>query len=299
MATKRDYYEILGVKKDATEEEIKKAYRKMAMKYHPDRNLNDKKVAESKFKEVNEAKEILLDKNKRKIYDNYGHAGVNGGQAGGGRGGFSGFQGANFNPDDLNSIFDDFFGGNPFGGFSGFSGFTNVRQKGASIVQQISIDIKEAFTGKKIKLRLQNGQIKEIDIPAGITEETTLRLVNEGRAGRNGGPNGDLLLKFKIVNNTKFVRKNNDLFYTLDINYLDLLARKNYQIEGMDQEDINFSIPEFANPKALIRIRNKGFTILRGKGRGNLYIQLNLKMPKKVSRNGRKSIEILQKETRY
>lgn len=296
MATKRDYYEILGVRKDASEEEIKKSYRKLAMKYHPDRNLKDKKVAESKFKEINEAKEVLLDKNKRKIYDNYGHAGVNGGQAGGG---FSGFQGANFNPDDLNSIFDDFFGGNPFGGFSGFSGFTNARQKGASIVQQISIDIKDAFTGKKIKLRLRNGQIKEIDIPAGISEDTTLRLTNEGKAGINGGPNGDLLLKFYIVNNTKFVRKNNDLFYTLDINYLDLLIKKNYQIDGIDGEKITFLIPEFSNPKSLIRIKNKGFTILRGRGRGNLYIQLNLKMPKKITRTGRKNIENLQNEIRY
>lgn len=297
MATKRDYYEILGVRKDASEEEIKKSYRKLAMKYHPDRNLTNQKVAESKFKEINEAKEILLDKNKRKIYDNYGHAGINGGQAGGG---FSGFQGANFNPDDLNSIFDDFFGGNPFGGFAGFSGgFANARQKGASIVQQISIDIKDAFTGKKIKLRLRNGQIKEIDIPAGISEDTTLRLTNEGKPGINGGPNGDLLLKFYIVNNTKFVRKNNDLFYTLDINYLDLLIKKNYQIDGIDGEKIVFLIPEFSNPKSLIRIKNKGFTILRGRGRGNLYIQLNLKMPKKITRTGRKNIENLQNEIRY
>lgn len=296
MATKRDYYEILGVNKDASDDDIKKAYRKLAMKYHPDRNLTDKKSAENKFKEINEAKEILLDKNKRKIYDNYGHAGVNNGQAGGG---FSGFGGANFNPDDLNSIFDDFFGGNPFGGFAGFSGFTNVRQKGANIVQQISIDIKEAFIGKQIKLRLRNGQIKEIDIPAGINEDTTLRLTNEGRPGRNGGPSGDLLLKFHIVNNTNFVRKNNDLFYTLDINYLDLLTKKSYQINGIDGEKISFPIPEFANPKSLIRIKNKGFTILRGRGRGNLYIQLNLKMPKKITRTGRKNLENLEKEIRY
>ncbi|BDV03597.1 MAG: molecular chaperone DnaJ [Candidatus Hepatoplasma scabrum] len=294
MAAKRDYYEILGVKKNASEDEIKKAYRKLAMQYHPDRNLSNKKEAERKFREINEAKEVLLDQNKRSIYDNYGHDGINNNQSG-----RPGFSGANFNPDDLNSIFDEFFGGNPFGGFSGFSGFTNIRQKGASIVQQISIDIKDAFKGKKIKLRLRNGQIKEIDIPAGINDETTLRLANEGKQGLNGGPNGDLLLKFYIINKTDFVRKNNDLFYTLNVNYLDLLAKKSYQIDGIDKEKIVFSIPEFANPKALIRLKNKGFTNLRGKGRGDLYIQINLKMPKKITRNGRKYIDNLQKETKY
>lgn len=294
MATKKDYYEILGVTRNASEDDIKKAYRKLAMKYHPDRNPNNTKISEEKFKEINEAKEVLLDKNKRNLYDNYGHAGVN--QANQGRGGFN--QG-NFNTEDINSIFDEFFGGNPFGGFSGFSGFTNVRRKGLNVIQQITINIKDAFKGKTISLRLMNGSIKKIEIPAGINDETTLRLSGEGKAGINGGPRGDLLLKFRIENNTKFVRKNNDLFYILDVNYFDLMEDSKYTIEGIDGQPIVFHIPEFSNPKALIRIKNQGFTILRGKGRGNLYIQINLKMPKKIKRTGRKYIEILKQETKY
>ena len=153
MSTKRDYYEVLGVSKGADEKEIKKAYRKLAMKYHPDRNL-DNKEAEEKFKEINEAYEVLSDETKRRNYDQFGHEGVNG-QGGFGGQGFGGFGGAGGFEDIFGDIFGDMFGG----GFGG-SGRQRRRgpERGADIRQSVTIDFEEAAFGKKVSIKLNRSE---------------------------------------------------------------------------------------------------------------------------------------------
>ena len=153
MSTKRDYYEVLGVSKGADEKEIKKAYRKLAMKYHPDRNP-DNKEAEEKFKEINEAYEVLSDETKRRNYDQFGHEGVNG-QGGFGGQGFGGFGGAGGFEDIFGDIFGDMFGG----GFGG-SGRQRRRgpERGADIRQSVTIDFEEAAFGKKVSIKLNRSE---------------------------------------------------------------------------------------------------------------------------------------------
>lgn len=152
MAEKRDYYEVLGVSKNATDDELKKAYRKLAIKYHPDKNPGDKE-AEEKFKEAAEAYDVLRDKDKRARYDQFGHAGVNG---------QGGFGGGGMNMDDIFSMFGDIFGGHGFGGFGGFSGFGGSRSgggrrvnRGGDLRVKIKLTLEEINSGvtKKIKLK--------------------------------------------------------------------------------------------------------------------------------------------------
>lgn len=156
MSSKRDFYEILGVSRSADEKELKKAYRKMAMKYHPDKNPDDKE-AEEKFKEVNEAYEVLSDPQKRTIYDQYGEDGLKGQAGFGGAGGFEGF-GGGF--EDIFDMFGDVFGGR--GGFGGFGGFGGSQRRGPrrgnDIRQSITIDFEEAVFGKKISLKVNRNE---------------------------------------------------------------------------------------------------------------------------------------------
>ena len=148
MSEKRDYYEVLGVEKSASADEIKKAYRKMAMKYHPDKNPGDKE-AEEKFKEANEAYEVLSDETKRATYDQYGHAGMEGGFGGAGGGSYGGFGGGGFE-DIFSDIFSSFGGGGGFGGFGGFGGGGGGRRgpsRGSDMKININLSFKEAVFG--------------------------------------------------------------------------------------------------------------------------------------------------------
>ncbi len=290
---KRDYYDILGISKDASQEEIKKAYRKLAMKYHPDRNKDDKQ-AEEKFKEINEANEVLSDPQKRANYDRFGHNASNGQ---GGFGGFGGFgQGGGFSGEDISSIFEEMMGG--FGGFGGFRN-PNAPRKGRSYKVPISISIKEAFQGKTVEINLPNNKgKKDVTIPAGVHDGMELRLSGYGDEGINGGPNGDILIHLRVTNNTGFTIDGRDLFYTIDLNYLSLLTKQNIDIDFIDDTKINFTIPEFSNPQKLIRLKGKGYFDLRSKKRGDLYIKINLIMPKKITKSGKKHLDMLLGEVK-
>ncbi len=289
---KRDYYEVLGVPKDASQDEIKKAYRKLAMKYHPDRNKDDK-AAEEKFKEINEANEILSDPQKRAGYDRFGHN-ANNGQ--GGFGGFGGFGQGGFSGDDISSIFEEMMGG--FGGFGGFRN-PNSPRKGRSYKVSVSISIKEAFQGKSVSINLPNGKgQKEISIPAGVHDGMELRLSGYGDEGVNGGPNGDVLIHLRVINNTDFTIEGRDLFYTVNLEYLSLLSKQAIDITFLDNTKISFTIPEFSNPQKLIRLKGKGYFDLRSKKRGDLYIKINLVMPKKISKSGKKYLDSLLEEVK-
>ncbi len=290
---KRDYYEVLGIPKTASGDEIKKAYRKLAMKYHPDKNPGNKE-AEEKFKEINEANEVLSDPQKRATYDRFGHAGgannAGGRGAGGPFGGFGG--GQSFNGEDLSSIFEEMFGG--FGGFGG----RNRPRQGQTVRYNVKIDFKESFTGTTRTITLPNGEQKKVDIPSGIVDGMELRLGGYGEPGINGGPNGDVLIRINVYNNTKFTIDGIDLFYEQPIKYTDLFETQNFDLTMPDDSKIDFKIDEFTNPQKLIRIKNKGFKSIRGQ-RGNLYIKLKLEMPKKINKKVKKDLEKILKEVKY
>lgn len=287
MSNKRDYYEVLGISKDASESEVKKAYRKLAMKYHPD--VNKEPGAEEKFKEINEANEVLSDSEKRARYDRFGHQGVNGqgGFGGGFNGGFGGFEDI-FNG-GFGSIFEEFFGG----------GNPNRPRKGQDVVSQVLISLEEAFYGKKIKVRLLDGETKEIKIPAGVQHGMDLRISGKGQPGINGGPNGDYFVRILIKEQRGLERSRNDLYYELDINVIDIMKGIKIEVQLFKDENIVIRVPELSDINSLLRLKGKGFTLLgNSQERGDLYVKLNPVMPKKLNKKAKEALEILSKESK-
>ncbi len=284
--SKRDYYEVLGVSKDASETEIKKSFRKLAMKYHPDVNKEDD--AEEKFKEINEAYEVLSDPNKRAQYDRFGHQ-ANQGQGFGG-GGFTDLEdilrqfggGGGFG-----SIFEDFFGGNP-----------NRPTKGRDVVTEVEITLEEAFYGKEITIKLIDGGTKEIKIPAGVQNGMDLRLGGLGYPGNNGGPNGDYYVRTYVRQRKDLERSDNNLIYTLDIDVLDAMTGIKVDINLFKNETVSLRIPELSDLTKLIRVKGKGFPSMRNGHRGDLYIRLNPVMPHKLSKKAKSTLDELKKQTK-
>lgn len=285
MAQKRDYYEVLGVSKDVDESTLKKAYRKLAMRYHPD--VNKESDAEEKFKEINEAYEVLSDPNKRAHYDRFGHNGPQGGQ--GGFGGFEDiFNGGGFGG-GFGSIFEEFFGG----------GNPNRPQKGQDVVNQIEISLEDAFYGKTVEVKLLDGKIKEFRIPPGVRNKTDLRLSNEGYPGRNGGPNGDYYVRVFIKGQKNIERSGDDIVYTYEINVLDVISGKKVEINLFGNEKVKITVPELSDLTKLLRIKDKGFVNMRNHNiRGDLYIRMNPIMPKKLNKKAKEALDILKKEVK-
>jgi molecular chaperone DnaJ len=227
--SKRDYYEVLGVAKNASDDDIKKAYRKLAMKYHPDRNQGDAaREAEEKFKEVKEAYEMLSDSNKRAAYDQYGHAGVDPNRGmGGGAEGFGGFAEA------FGDIFGDMFNQ---GGRRGGGGRQVYRGNDLSYAMEITLE--EAAHGKDAQIRIPSwdscdtctscggqGKVKrqktlEVKIPAGIDDGMRIRSSGNGEPGTNGGPAGDLYIEIRIKDHDIFERDGDDLHCNVPVSFI-------------------------------------------------------------------------------
>ena len=345
---KRDYYEVLGVSKGASDDEIKKAYRKLAKKYHPDLNPGDK-TAEANFKEVNEAYEVLSDKDKRSRYDQFGHAGVdpNFNPGGGGFGGFGGF--TDMGDIDLGDLFGSFFGGG-FGGGGG-SSRRNAPQKGETIRAGVTITFEEAAFGceKEVTVnrteacdvckgtgcapgttaevcpdchgsgtvRIQRGgggfsfsttttcpkcrgtgkiihqpcktckgmgkirrQHKvEVNVPAGIDDGQTISRPGYGNAGSNGGPAGDLLISIIVRPHARFEREGTSVLLEQDISYAQAVLGGEIEVPTLDGK-VKLTIPEGTQPGTVFRMRGKGIPYLRGSGRGDQFVSVQLKVPK-------------------
>jgi curved DNA-binding protein len=303
MAAK-DYYNILGVSKSASDEEIKRAYRKLAMKYHPDRNPN-KKEAEERFKEINEAYAVLSDKEKRKQYDTFGA---------------EGFQ-QRFTQEDIfrgfnmEEILSNLFGGrgrreSRFGGRSGFdfgdlfgrqAGYQDMGrmpQKGEDIVYEIAISLEEAASGgeKRVSYR-KDGKVEEISvkIPRGIPSGKKLRLSGKGMEGRNGGPQGDLYLQVSIKEHPFFKRERDDLLVEKEINFSEAVLGTNIEVptlEGMKK----VKIPPGTQSHTKMRLKGLGIPHFQGEGKGDEYVKVIVKIPKKVTEKSRGLIQELAKE---
>lgn len=350
---KRDYYEVLGVSKGASEDEIKRAYKKLARKYHPDMNPGDKE-AEEKFKEVNEANEVLSDPDKKARYDQFGFAGVDPNYGAGG-----GYGAGGFDFGDLGDIFGSFFGGG-FGG--GGQRRRNGPQRGESIRMSVSVDFIEAAfgcekevtverseqcptckgngcapgttpevcpdchgsgavtqsqrtpfgvmqtqavcgkcrgTGKIIHQpcsdchgsgRARKRKTVKVNIPAGIDNGQTISLRGQGHAGKNGGPNGDLLITVMVKPHDIFRREGTSVFCEAPITFTQAVLGAEMEIPTIDGK-VKYTIPEGTQTGTVFRLRGKGIPVLNGHGRGDQYVTVTIETPRGLNREQKEALK--------
>ena len=349
--TKRDYYEVLGVGRDAGEQALKSAYRKLALQHHPDRNPGDH-TAEEKFKEAAEAYAVLSDGQKRATYDRFGHQGLQGAAGG-----------AGFDPNaftDFGDILGDLFGfGDLFGGGGGRKR-TRV-QRGDDLRFDLEIGLEDAIRGMSADVQVPRmepcgrcegtgaekvdglvtcsvcrgrgevtyqqgflsvrrtcsqcggrGQLVrrpctecrgeaflrttrklKVAIPAGVADGNRLRLQNEGQAGPNGGPPGDLYVVIKVKEHPIFERNEDDLYCTVPVNIAQAVLGTEVQLLTFDGLH-TVKIPEGTQPGARIRLRNLGVPHLQASGRGDLYVHVEVKVPVRLTREQKKTFEQLR-----
>ena len=277
-----DYYKVLGVSKDATSDEIKKAYRKLARKLHPDINPNDKE-AHAKFQQLNEANEVLSHPEKRKKYDKYGKDWENG-EA------YEKYQqqqksnsnrqqqtNTDFNGEDFSDFFSSMFGNQDRGGRS------QPKYRGQDIQAQLQIDIKEAYSTHKKEFSV-NGKSIRITIPAGIEDQQTIKINGYGSPGLNNGLNGDLYLTFSIANSTSFKRVGNDLFLTHNLDLYSAVLGGEVTISDFNQTKLKLKVAAGTQNGTKVRLKGKGFPVYKKEGQfGDLYITYNVVIPKNLS----------------
>lgn len=273
----KDYYEVLGVKKDASADDIKKAYRKLAMKYHPDKNPEDKN-AEEKFKEISEAYAVLSDAEKRQEYDAYGSEGFSRK--------FS--QEDIFRGFDINDLFREFGfgGGSRTFSFGGGNRYQPQPHKGNDYEYDLSISVAEAYNGIKRELSLNLGSsVKKVsvNIPAGIDEGQKLRLKGEGGPGANGGPNGDLFVKIKIASSSKFYLEGRDIVTTQEIKLTEALLGTSLHVTDAAGKKLDLKVPAGTKHGTKLRLRGKGLPALKKFVGGDLLVKINVAIPKKLS----------------
>jgi len=302
MATNyKDYYKILGVDKNASEKDIKTAYRKLARKYHPDVNPGDKS-AEEKFKEVSEAYEVLSDKDKRARYDQFGQyweqAGQ-GGPAGAGQpwdtftfdyGGFGGaqegFGGAGAG--DFSDFFEMLFGQ----GRGGMGGATTrrrpqARTKGANVEAEMEISLEDAFHGAK-KSFIINGKRLEVTIPKGIGDGQKVRLAGQGEEGPAG--RGDLIITVRMRPHQVYERKDDDLYVDVPVDYLTAILGGEVQVPTLSGR-VTMKVPAGTSGGRVFRLPGQGMPKLKGEGRGNLYARARVTVPEQLSDKERNLLE--------
>ncbi len=283
----KDYYKILGVEKSASQEEIKKAFRKLAQQHHPDKPNGN----EEKFKEINEAYSVLSDSQKRAQYDQFG-SGFSGAQGGQGFGGFdfSGFA-QNFSQGgvefDLNDIFGSIFGG----------GFQRAR-RGADIVVDVTIDFKESILGKSHKLNVtrNDGSKEEISftIPPGIDNGETLRIVGKGEASKQGGQPGHLYARIHVKPHPTLKKEGYHLITDLNLKLSDVLLGTTYEVDTLE-EKMTIKIPKGINHGEILRIKGKGVPV-GGRTSGDLLIRVFVKIPDSLSKKAKEAAEVLRTE---
>jgi molecular chaperone DnaJ len=357
MADKRDYYEVLGVAKDATEADIKKAYRTLAKKYHPD--MNKEAGSEAKFKEVQEAYETLTDPQKRANYDQFGHAGMDNAGFGGFNSGFGGFQSGGF--EDLNDIFGSFFGGG-----SSSSRRSTQSSKGEDRLMQMKIDFMDAIFGKETSIPLDVDEVcteclgsgarsrddvkvcptcngrgsvntqqrtpfgvfqssgpcpecqgtgkkiinrcskchgkgyehkhvtVDVKIPAGIQSGQQLRVTGKGERGQNGGSNGDLFIEVLVAKHKYFQRDGKNIYIAVPISSLDATLGTKLDIPTV-HGDVELTIPPGTQHGTQFRLKGKGVKDLRSAQQGDQFVEVNIKVEDKLSREEKELYEKLRK----
>lgn len=299
-----DYYKILELDKTATQADIKKSYRKLARKYHPDLNPNDKD-AQARFQQINEANEVLSDPENRKKYDQYGkdwkHAeqfenaqrqqGSQGGFAGGFGGGQQGSYSGSFDDDTFSDFFEQMFGGGR--GRSGGS-TRQPHYKGQDLNAELQLDLKDVYTSQKQTLTINGNNIR-LTIPAGVENGQTIKIKGHGGPGIQGGPKGDLFITFNILNNTPFKREKENLYKTEEIDlYTALLGGE------ITADTFNGKVKLVVKPETQtgtkIKLKGKGFPKYKKEGQfGDLYITYQVVMPTNLSEKEKELFRELQK----
>ncbi len=347
----RDYYEVLGIQRGASQDEIKSAFRQLARKYHPD--VNKEPDAEERFKEINEAFAVLSDTEKRAAYDRYGHAGLNG--VGGA---------PDFTNIDLTDIFEEFFGFGGIGGNSGRRRTRNAPRRGPDLNQVITLTFEESVFGVEKEVEITRDEIcshcrgtgaepgttpvrcttcegrgevrqvrqtflgsmvqvatcptcngqgevitspcttcrgagverrtlrKSVSIPGGVDTGTQIRLAGEGQPGANGGPNGNLYLEIQVKSHKFFRRRQNDILLDLSINVAQAALGADIEVPTIDGKQ-NLSIPAGTQPGKIFTIKGKGVPHLRGGGRGDQMVIVNIDVPTRLTAEQRKLFEQL------
>ncbi|MBO3099799.1 DnaJ C-terminal domain-containing protein [Gelidibacter pelagius] len=283
-----DYYKVLGLNKSATAADIKKAYRKLARKHHPDVNPNDK-TAEQKFKEINEANEVLGDPEKRKKYDKYGKDWQHGeayeqaqrqqqSQRQYQQQGAGGFGGGNFSEGDFSDFFESMFGG---GGASRGRG-RSAGFRGQDFNAELQLDLRDVYETHKRVLTV-NGKNIRLTIPAGVENGQVIKITGKGGPGANGGPNGDLLIQFNISNSTKFKRDGSDLYTTETIDLYTAILGGEITVDTFDGK-VKLKIKPETQNGTKVKLTGKGFPVYKKEGRfGDFYITYDIQMPTKLS----------------
>ena len=293
----KDYYKVLGVDRSAKQDEIKKAYRKLAVKYHPDKNPGDK-AAEEKFKEISEAYQVLGNEESRKKYDELGanwkqyeNAGYGQGFQGFGGQGFEGFSSSGFS-----DFFDMFFGGQGGGDFdfSNIGGFGGRRtrtrtMKGHDLNASIDLTLREAYYGSQRIINIGNETIK-ISIKPGVKDGQTLRVKGKGHPGVNGGENGDLLLKINIIQDTVYQRDGDDLIKNVNIDVYTAILGGKVEIDTM-KGNVNVPIKPQTQNNSLLRLKGLGMPHYGKEGAGALILKVQLVLPNHFSE---KELELIK-----
>ncbi len=274
-----DYYKVLGIEKTASAKEIKSAYRKLARKYHPDLNPNDKD-AKQKFQQINEANEVLSDPEKRKKYDQYGKdwehadefekARQYQGQSAGSR--QAGFSGEHFGG-DFSEFFESMFGGGTRGSYG-----RQVKYRGEDFNAELQLGLVEASTTHKQTLTV-NGRKIRITIPAGIENGQTIKIPGHGGPGINGGPNGDLYITFSIANHPAIKRLGDNLYTTTDLDLYTAILGGEITINTLSGQVKLKVAPETQNGSK-VKLKGKGFPVYKKEGQfGDLYVTYSIKIP--------------------
>ena len=273
-----DYYKILGVDKSADSPTIKKAYRKLARKFHPDLNPNDKD-AKQKFQQINEANEVLSDPEKRKKFDQYGkdwkHAdefeNANRQQ----QSAYS--RGPQNNEQQFDGDFSDFFA-SMFGGSAGQGRGRQVKYRGEDFTAELQLNLVDAYTTQKQTLTVNGKQIR-ITIPAGIENGQTIKINGHGSPGVNGGPAGDLYITFSIANHPRFKRVGNDLFSTVDVDMFTAILGGEITIDTMSGK-VKLNVKPETQNGTKVKLKGKGFPVYKHEGQfGDLFVTYNIKIP--------------------
>ena len=351
---KADFYETLGVSKTADDKELKSAFRKLAMQWHPDKNPGDA-AAERKFKEINEAYEMLKDPQKRAAYDRFGHAAFEHGGAGGPGAGFSGAGG-------FSDIFEDIFGEMMGGRRRGGTG-SQGRERGEDLRYNMEISLEEAFSGKVAQIRVPSsitcdvcsgsgakpgtkpttcptchgsgrvratqgffsiertcptcqgrgqtisdpcgkchgqGRVTEerslqVNIPEGIEDGTRIRLQGEGEAGLRGGPSGDLYIFMSVKPHSFYKRDGADLYCTVTIPMVTAALGGKFEISTLASTKSRVTVPEGTPTGKQFRLKGKGMPVLRSHQTGDLYVQIVVETPQKLTKRQRELLEEFQK----
>jgi len=288
----RDYYEVLGVGKNATDAELKSAYRKLAREWHPDVAKN-KPNANEKFKEINEAYQVLSDKQKKQQYDQYGHgfdqagSGFNpfsgGGQGGFGNGGpftwsYSSTDGGN--PQDPFDIFEQVFG---------FRGFGNQQRNGRSLRYSMDIDFVDSIKGYEKTIEV-NGHKLKVKLPQGVADGTTVRFSGKGEKSHHGGPNGDLLITINIIPSKEFERHGDDIITQKTISILQATVGDKIDIKVVDHKSTTgfaikqLKIPAGTQPSTIFKLSGMGIVNSSSGRRGDHYVNIKIEVPKNLSK---------------